>query len=290
MTDNKANKYKKMIEDLNVSEQIKEFLRRVEEVASSGNSKLKASVADIFIKSPSCSELSKLARTYENIITGYGVYPFRGVGTYLELAFPSRGTDRDYKDFYASPRRVAATSNHFSGVFLISFEQWGSADEVIRDESFDSLVKFIEANRRRISFVFHITPDFRDGKILYDELSKYANLEYLEHFFPDKAEAAEYIKNQIREAEIELSQAGIAEIDRLIDERLDVTAKSYNGYRTLEKISKRLLFELYSRQGQKSERMGEESRIEVDAKDVAEMSSLIDMHQDSDHRRKIGFT
>ncbi|MCR4961633.1 MAG: hypothetical protein K6A74_09275 [Lachnospiraceae bacterium] len=284
-----GNRYKKLIEELNVSEQIKDFLRKVKMVASSGNTKIKESVTDMFIKSPSCSELSRIAKVYESIITGYSVYPMRGIGTYLELAFPYSGYDSDYKEFFASPRRVAVTQNFFSGCFLISFEQWRNAKELINDERFSLLIDFIESNKENISFVFHVTPDFRDEKDLFDELNIHTNLFYLEHYLPDRVQALEYIKKQIREANIELNQEGMAEIDRIIDEKVDFTSKSYCGYETLDKLSRRILFELYT--GQVSDLpMNDDRWPEISGEDIAEVSARIDIQPDRDSQtRKIGF-
>ena len=283
-------RFTKRIDELNTSQQIKTFLRKVEDVASSGNAKIMGSVADIFIKSPACSELSKISHVYEDVISGYGVYPFRGVGTYLELAFPAGGTEQDYKEFFASPRRVAATQNRFSGVFLVSFEQWKSANDLIRDTNFKSLLKFIEANKNNISFVFHVTPEFRDAKDLLNELSSHINLVYLEHFLPDRLQALEYIKSQLKAADIDLTQDALEEIDRLVDEKIDLSSKNYHGYKTLERLSKRLLFELYDKRDVNSVDRSGTNAVEVSGEEIAEVSAKIDVQVGSDlHTHKIGF-
>lgn len=119
----------------NIAYSIKDTLHKIERVTSSSNKKMKASVKDILLVSPSCKELSKIAKCYERIITSNGVYPVRGVRTYMELVYPASGKDSDLKAFFASPRLAAATQNKFTGVFLISFEQWNGANELIMDSA-----------------------------------------------------------------------------------------------------------------------------------------------------------
>ena len=50
----------------------------------------------------------------------------------------------DYSAFYNSPRLVAATQNNYTGVFLISFEQWHNFSELNRDAVFEELLNYID--------------------------------------------------------------------------------------------------------------------------------------------------
>ena len=63
----KDNTAKSMIDELNVSNEIKDTLYKIERVASSPNKKMKASAKDILLVSPSCKELSKIAKCYERM-------------------------------------------------------------------------------------------------------------------------------------------------------------------------------------------------------------------------------
>lgn len=235
-----------LIEHLNASEEIKEVLHRMNCVASSYNPKMKQSVKDLLVVSSGCEEVSAIAKCYERIITANGVYPTRGTRTYLELAFPATDEETEYREFFASPRLAAATQNHFSGVFLISLEQWKGATELIKKDAFEELLKFIDRNQQHTSFVFHITPQFRDRKLLQNELNRYLNLCTLEFSLPDRNLALLYVEQQLEKAGICLSASGKKELRRLMEEIIDITPEAYHGYRTLEKFAADLQFELYA--------------------------------------------
>jgi hypothetical protein len=271
--------YTQMIEELNVPEEVRDYLKRVEAVASSENPKVKCTVQDIYIQSPSTRELSRMAKVYESIITGCGVYPFRGVGTYVELAFPYRGSELDYKDFFASPRRVASTQNFFSGVFLCSFEQWQNAEELVRDPAFETLLAYIDSYKDRISFVFHVTPDMREAQVLFRELGSHVNLVRLGLSYPGMEEARAYLRERMTDAGFELSEEAGYEMDRLMEEKIDFESSAYLGYRTLESFSQRILFELCS-----------EKKTEVSGEEIARLADVIDTRTDAGYRpRMIGF-
>lgn len=282
---------KDMTESLNVSNEIKEILFKIESVASSNNSKIKASIKDIFISSPSCKELSRIAKCYERIITSNSVYPIRGSRTYLELAFPASGVDKDYKEFFASPRLIAATQDYFTGVFLISFEQWKSANDVIRDASFKELIKFIDDNKEHISFVFHVTSSFKDSKVLCNELGKHVNLYFIEHTFPDMEHAIKYVETQLSESGIEFNTSGKREIKKLIKEKIDTTSSTYHGYRTLEHFVANLQFELYAHVARKhTESSDKESSYSISKDEIRMIADSIEIpDENTSYQRKLGF-
>lgn len=246
---NRAKACNEMIQSLNVSDEVKEGLYKIEKAASSGNQLIKSVVKDLFISCPSCKELSKIAKCYERIITCNSVYPVRGTRTYLELAFPSSGKDKDYMEFFASPKLAAATQNCFTGVFLISFEQWSGANELIRNPAFNELVKFINDNKSHISFVFHVKPEFMGQKVLLNEFSKYVNLYVMEHTLPDMGMAFKFVETKLNESGIELNKAGKQELKKLLEDKLDMGASTYKGYQTLGRFASNLQFELYVQKG-----------------------------------------
>ena len=277
------------IEKLNTSDDIKKVLRKINTVASSDNLKMKQSVKDLFLTSPSCKELSKIGKCYERIIMNNGVYPTRGSRTYLELAFPASGKDSDYREFFASPRLAAATQNYFSGVFLISFEQWTSASELIRDIAFSNLVNFIDNNKKHISFVFHVTPEFRDINQLENELAKHLNMCRIKHSLPDMNSAVLYVEKQLYEAGIELDTSAKREIKRLLAEKIDITSNSYHGYRTLEKLVSSIQFELYATVFEKKDSI-RESLFRIGKDEIKAIASDIDVPYENDtFQRKLGF-
>ena len=288
MNKQNPNDNNNLIENLNTSEEIKDVLRKINSVASSSNSKVKQSVKDLFIISPSCKELSKIAKCYERIIVTNGVYPTRGTRTYLELAFPSSGKERDYKEFFASPQLAAATQNYFTGVFLISFEQWTSANDLVKDSAFKDLTQYIDSNKERISFVFHVTPEFRDSNHLQKELSKHLNVCLLKHSLPDMDSTIQYVEKQLSEAGIKLDSSGKREIIKLLEEKIDVTSKSFQGYRTLEKFVSNLWFELYAITAGKN---GDpNSSYCIGGEEIKVIASAIDIPDENDsYQIKLGF-
>lgn len=255
---------KEQIQNLNVSEEVKMGLFKIEHVASSDNKVIKSLVKDIFICSPSCKELSKMAKCYERIITCNSVYPIRGTRTYLELAFPASGKDKEYKEFFASPKLAAATQDYFTGVFLISFEQWNSTNELFREPVFKDLIKFINDNKKHISFVFHVTPDFKDKLMLANELGKYVNLYLFEHDLPDMDKALEFVETKLNESGIKLDCEGKRELRKIMQEKINIESSCYKGYETLERIVSNLQFELYVQNSLEGERYLESVCIDND--------------------------
>ena len=287
MYQKKNSKYE--IESLNVSMEVKEMLEKIKSVAASGNPKIKASVKDLFIQSPSCKELSKIARCYEGIITGNNVYTQRGARTYLELAFPTSEEPRDYKEFFASPSLVSATQDRVAGVFLISFEQWKGAADVLRSPYFSELCKFITDNKENMSFVFHVKPDFKDSEKLYNELCKLVNLVSLEHSQPDLVQACEYVETQLMESGIRVQKNARGELKRLIEEKIDVTSQNYQGYLTLEQFVANLQFELYIRVSRKKNKETSQYHM-VEKEDIRGVWDIVNVPNHScENQRRLGF-
>lgn len=277
------------IRNLKVSEETKTLLRKINNVASSSNTKMKKAVKDLFVISPSCKELSKLAKCYERIIVLNGVYPIRGTRTYLELAFPCSQRGSDYKEFFASPKLAAATQNCFAGVFLISFEQWNNAGELIKESAFGDLIKFLESNKENISFVFHITSEFQNSELLYKELSKQLNLCQIKHSHPDLTLAIEYVEKQLNEAGIDWDTSGKEEMEKLIGEKINVMSPAYRGYKTLEKLVSNLQFEIYSSASEKTD-TGGEAKVHIRKEDIVKIAGNIENPDVSETVcRKMGF-
>lgn len=231
------------IEELFVSEEAKEVLRKVRGVASSSNPLVKASIKNLFVTCPYGAALSDYARVYERIIIENTVYRVVGKGTYLELAFPKMGTEKDYAEFYNSTRIVAATINDYTGVFLVSFEQWCGYNELARDEAFPGLLKFVDRNKKNISFVFHVLPEFTDKEKLYLLLSSHVNLKKVELINPDLSKATEFVISELKKTDITLTASAKRELGNFISEKVDIASPHYLGYRTLERLSKNIIFE-----------------------------------------------
>lgn len=285
---NSANDCNRLIDGLNTSKEIKDALRKIFYVASSENSKMKQSIKNLFIVSPTCKELSKIGKSYERIITSNDVYSTRGSRTYLELAFPASDNQSDYKEFFASPQIAAATQNYFSGVFLISFELWKSANELLKDKVFDDLISFIDSNKNNMKFVFHVTPEFNDASYLETELEKILNIYSLKHLYPDVGEAFKYIEKKLNEAGIVLDSDAKFQLKEILYEIKHVgSGLSYFDYRTLDKIAANLQFELYVNSEDKREDL---KFCVIQKKDIAMIASKIMMPEaEKSICRKVGF-
>lgn len=231
------------IEELSVSEEAKEVLRKIGVVASSSNPIIKASIKNLFITCPHGAALSDYARAYERIIIENDVYRVVGKGTYLELAFPKMRTEREYAEFYNSTRIVAATINDYTGVFLVSFEQWSGYNELVREMAFSEFLKFVDGNKKNISFVFHVLPEFADKEKFYLLLNGHVNLKRVELNNPDLSKATDFIISELKKTDITLTDSAKKKLGEFVSEKIDVTSQYYQGYRTLERLSNNIIFE-----------------------------------------------
>ena len=231
------------LETLCVPSDAKNILRRVLKVASSDNIFIKQSVKDLFIISPHDVNLSKFARVYESIIVGNKIYRMFGKTTYLELAFPKNASPRELEEFYNSPKLAAATTNDYTGVFLISFEQWNSYQELVRDSSFNGLVKFIENNKQNISYIFHVMPDFSNAERLFLHLSNYINLLEVELRMPNLEDAIEYIEKILQKANISLMNSE-CKLKELLLNGIDNGESPHFSYTELDQLAANIVFEL----------------------------------------------
>lgn len=274
-----------IIEKLNVTEEAKTILKKIQGVAGSNNPVIKSSIKNLFITCPYGAALSDYARAYERIIIENGVYRVVGKGTYLELAFPKMGTDKDYAEFYNSPRIVAATINDYTGVFLVSFEQWCGYNELVRDEAFSSLLKYVDRNKKNVSFVFHVLPEFTEKERLYLLLSSHVNLKKVELINPDLSKATEFVIGELKKTDITLTASAKGELENFISKKVDITSPHYLGYRTLERLSKNLIFEASCilNEEQNGNKM-------IDIQMLEKLSREVDFTIDeSDKKSKLGF-
>lgn len=232
------------IDKLNVSTKAKEVLKRIDKVSRSESVAMKNSIKNLFIVCPNGAGLSEYAKAYEEIIISNGVYPIHGKGTYLELAYPRAGLEKDYIAFYNSPRLVAATQNDYSGVFLISFEQWSNYSELSRDTAFDTLLSYIDRNQKNISFVFHVLPEFGDADKLASVLNGHVNIERLQLSKPQLKEAKEFVNNEMKKTKIRFTGGAQDKLDTLIENRVNMESQAYLGYETLRRFTDDLIYEV----------------------------------------------
>lgn len=273
------------IDTLSVSEYAKEALRRTLRVASSTNSNIKESVKNLFVICPHGACLSEYARTYERIIIENDVYRVIGKGTYLELAFPKMGTEKEYAAFYNSARLVAATINSFTGVFLISFERFNGYTDLMKEPAFRGLLKFIDANVKNISFVFHVLPEFGDIEKLTNTLKSHVNLLQVSLAKPGIVDATEYVIDELNKSNIFFTKAAKKKLSVLIAEKINLESASYLGYRTLDRFTSNVAFEVVCICDENKKGMRT-----IDTKVISQLAEAVDFSlENKEMSHKLGF-
>jgi len=273
------------IDTLSVSEDAKEVLRRTHRVASSTNPNIKESVKNLLVVCPHGAGLSDYARTYERIIIDNDVYRVTGKGTYLELAFPKMGTEKEYVAFYNSARLVAATINSFTGVFLISFERFNGYNDLMKEPAFTGLLKFIDANDKNISFVFHVLPEFRDVEKFANTLKSHVNLFQVSLEKPGIEDATEYVADELNKTNIVFTKAAKKKLSVLVAEKIDLESTSYLGYRTLDRFTSNVAFEVACICDE-----NEKGMRTIDTKIISQLAETVDFSlEDKEMSYKLGF-
>lgn len=150
----------------------------------------------------------------------------------------------DYSAFYNSPRLVAATQNNYTGVFLISFEQWHNFSELSRDAVFEELLNYIDKNKSNISFVFHVLPEFGEADKLARALNGHANIEQLQLSKPRLKEAKEYVTNEMEKTKIYFTDGAKEQLEFLIETKVNTESQAYLGYETLKRFTEDLVYEV----------------------------------------------
>ncbi|MBO6241548.1 MAG: hypothetical protein J6O61_12045 [Butyrivibrio sp.] len=272
-----------VIEKLNVNEEIKGLLRNIDKVAGSSNERVKRSVKCLFIESPSCNELLDIAHAYERIIFDNGVYLARGSKTFLSLAFPNSDDPSEFKSFYASPLIASATQNVYTGVFLISFEQYENGASLVRSWRFKELMDYVEQNKSHISFIFHVNNHMSEIDVFRDALKRHVNMVCTSFTHPDPDVASTYVMHQLSKAGFVLEEGVDEKIHELIESKIDFKSKDYDGYRSLEMLTNNLQYELTVSSKRSSENI-------ISASDVKKIQSRIEtISYESDSKPLIGF-
>lgn len=244
MDRNWAGSIMQMIGELKLKEDIKDKLVELTKVAGDPDPGIRRSVKDLFIKCPSCDELLKIGRVYERIVKENRIYQGCGARTFLALSFPNSSDRSKARDFFASPRIASGTSNVFSGVFLISFEEYERGQELVDSEHFGKLIEYLDLNRSHTSFIFHVRNEMRDADCVLNELKKHVNLISMTFSHPDLAEASVYVSDRLRSSGVELDRNATAAIRKLIHEKANPELSGYDGYHSLELLADNIRYEI----------------------------------------------
>lgn len=267
------------------SDEAQEALRRIDRVTKSDNIFIKKSVKSLFIICPQGAGLTHYAKAYEEIIISNNVYPIHGKNTFLQLAFPRMGKEKDYDAFYVSPQLVAETVNDFAGVFLISFEQWNSFAELNRDSEFEHLCQYIDKHKESISYVFHVLPNFTDADKLAKTLNRCVNLERIELYGPKLTEAEEYVLAKVNKMKGQFSDNAKDKLEELIEKKLCVESQDYYCFESLQRFSDEIVYEIACRCEEDAEGIRR-----VDLETMCNISDAVDFAVDEGETKpRLGF-
>lgn len=142
----------------------------------------------------------------------------------------------------ASPGRVVTNRNHFLGTMMISLCEF-EGKELIKSESFERLIQFLDSNKEYIHFVIHILPEFKEKQELLTRLRKLMHVMEVTLTIPDVNDSYAYImKELVRRKYLITDEVA----DNLKQEILPVlcASKAFCGYTTLENLIHRIAYEL----------------------------------------------
>lgn len=235
------------IRGMNIPEETKVVLEKIECAAKTNQSSFKKSIPSVFLEGDKGSGCSGFAHVYERILATNHVYTVRGSKTFLELVFPKKGDEKDYQRFFQSPKMVASIQNQFYGVFAISFEEWDGI-ELIESEPFKELLTFIDNNKNNIFYIFQVTSEFKVKEELRKTLNNHINLVEAHLGYMDHDMAADYIQSYLQKDGISFSVNGRKELKKFLYKKVDMESPSFAGYHSLQQIARSIQFEILSEQ------------------------------------------
>jgi len=233
------------IRGMNIPEETKAVLEKIEYAAKINQGSFKKSIPSVFLEGDKGVGSSGFAYAYERILATNHVYMVRGSKTFLELVFPKNGNEKDYQRFFQSPKMVASIQNQFYGVFAISFEEWDGKD-LIESEPFKALLTFIDNNKNNIFFVFQVTSEFKAKEELRKTLNNHVNLVEAHLGYMDIDMAADYIQTYLLNDGIRFSVNGKKELKRFLNKKVNMESQNFAGYHSLQQIARSIQFELLS--------------------------------------------
>ena len=231
------------IRGMNIPEEAKAVLEKIEYAAKINQGSFKKSIPSVFLEGDKGVGSSGFAYAYERILATNHVYMVRGSKTFLELVFPKNGNEKDYQRFFQSPKMVASIQNQFYGVFAISFEEWDGKD-LIESEPFKALLTFIDNNKNNIFFVFQVTSEFKAKEELRKTLCNHVNLVEAHLGYIDVDKAVDYIQTYLQNDGIIFSANGKKELKNFLNEKVNLESHNFAGYHSLQQIARSIQFEL----------------------------------------------
>lgn len=208
---------------------------------SERDGKGKTAVA-LLVVAPEGAGLTSFSKVYSGIVDDVAAYARSSKEiTFLELDFP-KNNEGEEKLFFASPGRLAANRNHFLGTMVISlreFEGW----DLIRSESFDQLLRFVNSNKEYIHFVIHVLPEFKATAALLARLRTILNVAEVRLLVPDQEEAYTYVIREITKRKVHFGKNAECMLKNEVLPKV-LEAQNYRGYTTLERLVDQIVYEL----------------------------------------------
>lgn len=228
------------INSLLVEENAKKVLRAIKSVFAMSSENARSNSVSLLIEAGEGCGASSYSEAYSAIVDNSFGYANTGNETYLELVFP-KNNEADEKLFYASPKRLATSSNRFYGTMLISFKEFSGAD-LIKSCSFNRLLSFVEENKDNIHFVFHILPEFNAKGRLISKLREVTNVEAVTLGNPGIDEAYKYTISRISETKTDIEDDALGFLKTTCIPKV-IKSKSFKGFKSFDSFADRIYYE-----------------------------------------------
>lgn len=230
-----------IIDNLIIDDEAKKVLRTVERIANSDNARVRRSIPSLLVVSDSGCGVTSYGKVYGKILEHSPVLQMRGVETFVELVLP-KDNKLDERLFFSSPQRAASIRNRFYGTLLISFSEYCGQD-LIKGESFQRLLEYIELNKANIQFIFHILSDFAARRQLVSKLNEYINIIEVCLEKPDVDKAFNYVLAELDKLGLVLKDGCENNFkDRVLSKVIH--GNTYRGYKTLNNVVERMNYEV----------------------------------------------
>ena len=235
--------------DINMaaSESAKTVLRAINKLAKSENATQKQSVIkmNVFCVSPTPELANEYASILERTIVENKVLDIKGKETYLAIDFPVSEEDKEVRKFFMAPKKTAAITNEFHGVFMMSFRQFDSYSQLKSHEYYDALLDYVEKNNSTTMFVFHVPSKFDGKKQLFNDFQSIVNTKYIEIENADYDRIVKFALVELYKKKIKVAPSNVDLFSDLIFRKIDITSGNYKGYSTVERFIEAIAFEVF---------------------------------------------
>ena len=238
---------------------------------------------NLVIVSPPNSGEDKATEIYRHIIQEKGILGKEC--DYLKLIFPGPDHGEEHFDkFFCSPRISAVTSNNFSGVFVVSLEEW-KCEKLIEEKCFERLMDYIQTNRKmRFAFLCH--QEDKGVDLLIEILKKHLNIVDIHIGKLSLGDSYLYVYKKLQDKGLSICKKGKSYIYlKNIILVPNISREGFLGYRDLDRIIEIILFEAAIYKTSVAP-ITEENELEF-LKTIKEELLLKDNEEDS--KVKIGF-